>query len=241
MITFFTIPRPFNAKYMDIQYRAISSWTRFPGEVILFGDEHGTEEAVLDLNCRWYQKVKRLTTTGPPLIDSVFKDAQLAARYDVMCYVNADIFFYNDDIPDLIQECAEQFESFLTVGRRWDPAAPWSPKLHAGVPVGGYHCVHGEDYFFFPRGTYPFVPPFLIGRSAWDNWLVLNADMRGIPTIDATQVITAIHLGETKRHHEHTQEYAYNQDIWHRYGGVDEAGYTDDTEWVFTKDGLKER
>jgi len=240
MITFFTIPRPFNAKYMDNQYRAIMSWTRFPGEVILFGDEQGTDDAAIDLNCRWYQDVNRMTTTGPPLIDSVFRDAQLAARYDLMCYINADILLNRANVHDIMADVHSKVGDFMAIGRRWDISK--IPPITISVkPPGEYHCVHGEDYFFFTKGSIPFVPPFLIGRSAWDNWLVMDAQKRGLATVDVTDAIEAIHLGDVKQHHEKTSEYDYNQQVWHRFGGVEGAGYIDSTKYIYKDGEITER
>jgi hypothetical protein len=49
------------------------------------------------------------------------------------------------------------------------------------------------DYFVFPRGQYKTIPPFAIGRGGWDNWLLWKTRSTGIPLIDASDSILAIH------------------------------------------------
>src|SRR5262249_9375984 len=58
----------------------------------------------------------------------------------------------------------------------------------------------GIDYFVFPRGLYSRVPPFAIGRTAWDNWLLLEAWRGGAAVVDATTVITAGHFNHECSH-----------------------------------------
>jgi len=58
---------------------------------------------------------------------------------------------------------------------------------------GILHPKTGIDYFVFRRGFYKEIPPFAIGRTIWDNWLLYNARFQRFPMIDATSVITVIH------------------------------------------------
>ena len=50
------------------------------------------------------------------------------------------------------------------------------------------------DYFVFPRGLlYQQVPPFVVGRTRYDNWLLWKVRSMRVPVVDATQVVLAIH------------------------------------------------
>jgi hypothetical protein len=41
------------------------------------------------------------------------------------------------------------------------------------------------DYFAFTRGRYyKKIPPFVIGRVAWDNWLTWYVLDSGVPVVD---------------------------------------------------------
>jgi len=49
------------------------------------------------------------------------------------------------------------------------------------------------DYFVFPRGMWPKLPAFAIGRSGWDNWMLYQARMMDIALINSSLVVMAIH------------------------------------------------
>ena len=58
---------------------------------------------------------------------------------------------------------------------------------------GKIHPATGIDYFIFKRRLWDKIPPFAIGRTVWDQWLLWSAWKSGVKVIDATSVITAIH------------------------------------------------
>ena len=65
------------------------------------------------------------------------------------------------------------------------------------------------DYFVFTAGLFDPVPPFVVGRARFDNWLVWRARERGI-VVDASRAVVAVH----QRH-----------DYGHVRGGLDEAHF----------------
>jgi len=209
MLTIFTIPKPFHGHSKLIQTNAIRSWQRLrPAcEVILFGDEEGTAEIAAQLGIQHITGIER-NEYGTPLVSSIFSLAQERASHNLLCYVNADIILPSD-LPATVKRAGEG--AFLMIGRRWDldvsepidfSNPQWESRLHARCRrEGRLHAVSGIDYFIFPRGLYTTVPPFAIGRSAWDNWLVYWARYCRIPVIDATSVITAIHQNHDYGHH----------------------------------------
>jgi len=61
--------------------------------------------------------------------------------------------------------------------------------------LGKLHGEYGVDYFAYKRMYARKLPPFLVGRVRWDNWLL--AQYIGSETsvaIDSTQVVFAVHL-----------------------------------------------
>ena len=57
------------------------------------------------------------------------------------------------------------------------------------------HAREGIDVMIFPRSQRPHVPPFLIGRVQWDNWLLLQAiSSPGVLSVEASAVMLAVHL-----------------------------------------------
>ena len=54
------------------------------------------------------------------------------------------------------------------------------------------------------------MPPFLIGRACFDNWLVWRARELGRPVIDATRSVVAIHQSHDYSHVAGGFEEAYS-------------------------------
>jgi hypothetical protein len=52
------------------------------------------------------------------------------------------------------------------------------------------------------------LPDLAVGRAWWDNWMIYNAKRHGIPVIDATKMVLAVHQ---------------NHDYSHCKGGLKEA------------------
>lgn len=208
LLTIFTIPKAFRGHIGVIQRNAIQSWLKLSPacEVILFGHEEGVAEFAKELGIRNIVDVA-YTNYGTPRLNSVFEIAQHIARHSLICYVNSDIILFDDFIlaAQRVKNC-----QFLLVGRRWrialdeslnfeNPA--WETKLRADVKERGILGRNNAiDYFIFPRGLVKEMPPFAVGRPGWDNWLIYNMRNIGIPVIDATRVLMAIHQDHDYAH-----------------------------------------
>jgi hypothetical protein len=208
MLTIFTIAKPFTGHIGMIQNNALRSWLALKPkpEIILFGDDAGSAEAAGSYGIRHIPKVER-NEYGTPLVDFLFKKAQEEAGNPVICYINADIILLNDFVPSI---SLVNFPSYVIIGRRWDldvkePVDFNSPDWDSGIrgrlkEEGKLHGPSGLDYFVFTRGVYKDVPPFAIGRTSWDNWLVYETRAQKIPLIDATKAITIIHQNHDYSH-----------------------------------------
>jgi len=208
MLTIFTIPRPFRGHIGVIQTNAIQSWLLLhpEAEVILFGNEEGTAEVASRLGIRHIAEVAH-NEYGTPLLNSIFSIAQDIASHQLMCYVNTDIILMSDFLTAIRQI---QMQSFLLIGRRWDidlkklldfDSPDWEEQLHARLAESGrLHGASGFDYFVFPRGTYYDMPPFAIGRTAWDNWIPYKARKLKLSLIDATEAVTVVHQNHDYSH-----------------------------------------
>jgi hypothetical protein len=105
--------------------------------------------------------------------------------------------------PDVVQAVRRlRFRRYLVIGRRTDVSSLDAGFLHADQPrasLAEYCSRFGRlarspmDYFVFPRNTIGPLPEFAVGRPGWDNWMVYNARRRGIPVVDATNVVLAVH------------------------------------------------
>ncbi len=209
MLTLFSLPKPFRGHIDVIQRNALHSWALLDPrpEIILFGDDYGTAEVARDFGFLHVPAIAR-NVHGTPLIGDMFAQAQKMATHDILCYVNADILLMND-FALAVGRLAENRRSFLMVGQRWDldieePLtfdATWEDRLRADVSKRGVlHAVTGIDYFAFQRGMWGEIPPFAIGRSIWDEWLLFRARRRGALIVDATEVVAAVHQNHDYRH-----------------------------------------
>jgi hypothetical protein len=203
MITIFTVPKPFSGHISIIQRNAIQSWKLLHPmcEIILLGEDEGTAGVAKTFGLRHISEIAR-NQFGTPLVSSIFKVAESAASYEILCYVNADIILMGD-FMFAIQRFAKLRRKFLAVGQRHDleighaiqfSELDWEQKLrNLVVTKGKLHPPYGIDYFIFRKSTFNDIPAFALGRTAWDNWLIYHARCLHIPVIDATGTITAIH------------------------------------------------
>jgi len=210
LLTLFAMPKPFTGHIGVIQRNAITSWTRLRPrpDIILFGDEPGTAEIAEEHSLGHVGSVK-CNDKGTPFLDDIFSKAQSLASTRVLCYVNADIILF-DDFGAAVAKVSAWRPSFLMAGRRWDMdiAAPldfaavdWSERLRRDVATRAKRrSVSWIDYFAFSRGMYRDVPPMLLGRVWWDNWLVWYARAQSIPVVDASPRVLAVHQNHEYAH-----------------------------------------
>jgi hypothetical protein len=187
-------------------------------EILLLGDEVGTAQVALELGVRHIPKLAQ-NECGTPLVSSIFEQAETAANHRLLCYVNADIILLNDFMAAVNSVSLRQ-NPFLMVGQRWDLdiAEPvdysflhWERDLRQTVAVRGVlHAETGMDYFLFPRDFWGAIPPFALGRTAWDNWFLFRARQLDSAVIDATQAIIAVHQNHDYAHIPGGESAAWN-------------------------------
>ena len=209
-MTIFAIPKAFQGHTAVIQRNALQSWTRLKPrpEIILFGSDPGTEEVARELSLRHVPTVA-VSEHGTPLVRDLFQQAEALAPTGTLAYVNADIIL-GQDFLDAVAAVQEEFSRFLMVGQRWDLdlAEPlnfddpeWLALLRRRVEQkGSLHVVSALDYFVFNKGLWPKIPDLALGRTAWDNWLAAQPLAAGVPVVDATSAILAVHQNHDYQH-----------------------------------------
>jgi len=209
VITIFTIPYKFEGIHKTRQENAIQCWQRIVKdvEIILFCDDPGVDKAAKQFGCVYVPDIGR-NRWGTPLVNEAFMKAQQIAKHDVLAWLNADIIV-NEAWAKAVLTCAEKFPQFLAVGQRWDTPSIDKPLdfsnnewwNHVVLHVrqsGKLHSVGGIDNFAFRRGCYTEMPPFAVGKSSWDNWLVADPVNKRFPVINITPACTIVHQGEEK-------------------------------------------
>jgi hypothetical protein len=201
LLTIFTIPKPFTGATGLAQCNALRSWTglRPACEIIMFGDEEGTKERAAEFGARHVPDVA-CSEFGTPRLDDAFGRAEAMASFPLLCFVNADIV-----LPATFAEAVAQvrFPAFLMVGQRWDVDV--TSELDFGDPSavaiiestlstkGSLHPAWGSDYFVFTKGALGELPPFVVGRAAWDNWMIYRARRLRLPVVDASDYLAVYH------------------------------------------------
>jgi hypothetical protein len=210
MITFFTTPKPFLGHIDTIQRNALRSWRALSPEVevIVFGDDQGTEQACAEFNLRHERNVQT-NTFGTKRLDYIFGRAQEIASNAFVCYVNCDILLLSDFVTAFAHVSARR-RPFLMVGRRWDTPITdsWSDFPRAEIPLREIARASGIqqpswsiDYFLFPKGLYDAIPPLVVGRIWWDHWLVWCARRQHADVIDVSSQVLAIHQNHDYGYH----------------------------------------
>ena len=209
MLTLFSIPKAFAGHIETIQLNALKSWTLLTPacEIILCGDELGARTVAAEFKVRHLPEIAR-NEFQTPLVSSAFEKVAEIARYRHLCYVNADIILFSDLVMAMQKI---PFRHYLMVGQRhnvnlkqrWNFDQPeWDIKLRNLVLSEGTVASHFYiDYFMFtPNGFLEKLPPFAVGRPRWDNWFVYHARRAGIPVIDASRAVMAIHQNHDYSH-----------------------------------------
>lgn len=172
------------------------------------GDDSGVAETAEEFDLRHVGLIER-NEYGTPLVSDIFGRAKEAASCNLMCYVNADIILLSD-FMEALERVAEIWPAFLSVGQRWDLdvlepidfSEGWELVLRSKARTAGrLHGPTGPDYFVFPSGLWKSIPPFGVGRTAWDLWFIYEARRQGVPVVDQTEAITVIHQNHAYAHH----------------------------------------
>ena len=211
MITIFSLPKAFIGEFETIQRNAITSWTFLQPkpEILLFGDEQGTKQIAKELKIRHIPTIKS-NQCGTPFLNDLFYRAQSQASNNILCCVNSDIILLNQDFINIIQNVFSLLPQFLLVGKRYElpitqtinfKQTSWKQILKNKVTKQGFLKNAGWiDYFTFTKGVFNKIPPFALGRTFWDKWLIWYAIEQGCPVINVTDSITAIHQTHSYSH-----------------------------------------
>jgi hypothetical protein len=225
-LTIFAIPKRFEGLFGLIQGNAVRSWAALSPrpEIILLGSDAGTAEMAAEVGARHLPEVAA-SPSGAPRLDDVLRKGQLEARTDLVCFVNADIVLTPQWLAAVAVTAAAR-PRFLMVGRRWnlDVLAPlpfdragWCDELTSDARSRGQLATNMYiDYFVFPRGMLMDIPPFVIGRPGYDNWLLWSVRKRGIALVDATLAAPVIHQNHDYSHIKADRTTAGGQDAYWR-------------------------
>lgn len=204
-------PKAFRGHTSIIQRNAIASWRALGRDVdiLLGGDVAGLASVALEMQAIRLGPIME-GVDGPPRVDDLFAKARRATRADLIAYVNSDIMLMPDWLGAVRRVARDFAGEALVIGRRTDLDV--DERMNVADPLvridlldrvkreGRLAARVCKDYFVFHRDGYLHVPPFTLGRAYWDNWMVHNARVRGLPVVDVTACATAVHQNHDYAH-----------------------------------------
>jgi hypothetical protein len=228
MLTIFSTPRPFEGVFAELQRNAIRSWLALTPrpQVILIQDEKKTTSAVAqEFGVDCIEEIEK-NENGSLYLDDTFRKVGERAKYGVLAQINTDILVFQDLI-DAVEGVTRRFPGpFYLVGQRHNldvkealhfETTETAKRIRAESRIRGeLHPVTGMDYWIFRKELSWAMPKFIVGRPAADSWLIQRARELGLPTIDATPVVTIIHQNHprpTSSDRIFTEETEYNRRI----------------------------
>ena len=221
MITLFSTPKAFVGHINMIQRNAIRSWQRLHPdvEIILVGDDAGAAEVCAEFGIRHIPHVEK-NRYGTKYLASIYDQVHNAARHRTLCHVNCDIVLMSD-FTRAARAIIHSQERFVMGGRRWDvnvqqpldfDQPDWEQNLaRFARTTNRPRPFQWIDYFLFPRDLYyKQIPPFVVGRPGWDNWLLWYPLSLKLPLIDASQEVLAVHQNHDYGYHPEGEK-----GVWH--------------------------
>lgn len=211
-ITIFALPKAFVGNADRIQSNAFRSWMQLSPavDVLLLGDEEGISEFAAEQGIAHIGDVER-NSNGTPLVSSAFSLARQASSSSVLVYCNSDVILDGSFVQTMESLSNQsQFQQWLAIGQRTDVAIDrdlnfddeaqlqWLQQHSSANGKKSSHVC--KEYFAFSRDLFAEVPPFAVGRGNWDNWMVASAKRSGVPVIDLSKHVSAIHQSHDYTH-----------------------------------------
>jgi len=212
-IALVAVPKSFRGGARMQQINAIESWRRLlpKVEIILVSPEDGVKEVADQFGVKYTVDVE-VNVQGTPLLSSIFRKMKEISSAEVFILVNADIILFHD-IMAVIKSTAKRFNDFLIVGRRTNTDSrflelvnkaretqDWNQLRESARMNGKEHTRWALDYFVLSRNLFQNVPDFAFGRPAYDNWFVRSVIEKGLPVVDASNLVLAIHQAHNYAH-----------------------------------------
>jgi hypothetical protein len=202
-LTIFSCPKAFRGHIDVIQRNAIQSWLRLVPrpEILLLGDDDGVGEVCREFGLHHLPLLER-NEWGTPYVHDIFGRGQAAAADGShVCYINTDIVIFSE-VYTAIERATRWHGGALLTGLRTDlnvngpidfTKNDWDSQIRAAARENGVLMRYGVDYLIFRKGFYRDFPPFAIGRTAWDNWLLWYHRKAAVPLVTMTKCVLAIH------------------------------------------------
>lgn len=193
---------------------------------------------------------------GTPLLKSMFLSVERRTKAPFYGYLNADILF-DGVLLKAIRTVQRGIKAgilhsrVLIVGRRTNFDMPMKldadsplvinskddlPTVRAMAARGRLFQTDAQDFFFIHRDSFHWnkIPDFVIGRLAYDNWLVDHAYHDNLDRVDISRTVYAVHqtgADGNKAGHKKRMDTDWNKHLVTRLGGGYDHGHTHHANW----------
>ncbi|GAB1597667.1 uncharacterized protein LOC115217082 [Argonauta hians] len=204
LLTLFTTWKATKAKFIAYN-NTVKNWKKLipfvPSPVVFSTDKDLIKQCESD---GWTAlPIKRIAAGGAPVLKDMYKDVMAKVSTLFYAYSNADIL-YDDSLLQTLWATAKTQDlskPLLMVGIRTNvlnvmphEVITWTAMKSTAKRRGKLFLRNAEDYFITSY-SYPWnsIPDVVIGRRAYDNWLVLNARKQKHNLIDISDTVLALH------------------------------------------------
>ncbi|XP_052807398.1 uncharacterized protein LOC128236529 [Mya arenaria] len=163
---------------------------------------------------------------GVPVLKYMYRDVMEKYNTTFYAYTNADILFTDTLLDSLVQIITnislDLTQPALIVGKRTnvknltsDEGSTWYNITKTAKDRGTLYTIWAVDYFITTR-SFPWhdIAEVVIGRRAYDNWLVFHSRKMNYSVIDITSTVLAVHqttkAGNKEGHSHKNSDYNHN-------------------------------
>lgn len=249
MITLFTTAKSFDGEARQRQFNALRSWKALHPEVeiFLFGKGSGYSQAAAELGLVWVENIAT-GESGCPRIDRMFAHIDQYAKHPVRAFLNCDILLLGN-ILDAVQRV--DLTRYLMVARRVNldlrefivGESEWQERLTQAIRRDGQiGRPTAIDMFLYRGDVWQDLPPLVVGRAGYDNFLVYHCRLNRVPVVNASDTVTLVH-----QNHDYSHVAGGVQEVWNDSDALrnyDATGSRDrlfsilDADWRLTGKGL---
>lgn len=155
------------------------------------------------------------TAVGVPILKFLYMDAMKSFNSTLYAFANGDILFTQSLVDSLLAILNDPSlplddKPLLVVGQRINvamvteqEASTFSNLTRMAKARGKIFTTMAEDFFITDRRfSWSEIPGVVIGRPAYDNWVVLNAIQNRNVVVDVSQTALAVHQTTRAGNHE---------------------------------------
>lgn len=212
-LTIFASPKAMKGRNARNQVMALRSWLELPLDppphVILMGDDPGVADVAKTFGVM-HVPVLRTNEWGTPMLRDMFEKAEAAAPSSPVMYINADIVLpplFADAVAAMLLAHGNKSQ-YMMAGQRMDMPS-WIPAmeclstdelLREAQRSARSRGSGALDYFMYPKGAWRNdFPDLILGRLAWDEWLLGFPIRQRWPVVDAS-FVGVVHLQHDYAH-----------------------------------------